>query len=318
MGTSVRTDEHREGVLVPAHYKFVDVLDLYAGTSKDDVTSIVSTAKVPLRWAMHAQRQREKVRRYQSQAVGERCSLGQCNICGAHIRYAVVWAYSPVGDFQHSNGYITTGTDCAASVNAALESEIARRAGALKEFVAGMRRSAREAEKAAQAASPPSEAAVRWSAVDRVRQAWIQRSRDHYRVAHYLHAVSTSHAERGCSGKCFHCDVTAQLVETGTLSDRQVAAIMRSVPTWERTGNLPDPQILIPSGVTVVTGTLVSAKHGRMLIQCAGYRVWTVPPEGLRSVRTGTQVRFVAYLTASERDAKFLIASDVRDGEVVG
>jgi hypothetical protein len=181
-----------------------------------------------------------------------------------------------------------------------------------------MRKQAREAAAAHTEPPVPVEAASRWSAVDRRRQAWIAESNDHYRVAHFLHAVSGNHADLGCTGKCFHCDVTAQLVETGSLSERQVEAVLRSVPSWEAHGRFPEPAFEIPSGETTIIGTLASARNGHMLVKCKGYRVWTIPPEGLRSAQTGSQVRFTAHVEPSTKDPKFLIARDVRDGEVVG
>jgi hypothetical protein len=317
MATSVRTDEHREGVLVPANYRFCEVLDLYAGGPKDDVIALAKQAAVPPRWLRFVERQRARVAGYQARSVGERSRLSQCNICGAHIRYAVVWAYHPEPG-GHFAGYITTGTDCASSVNAALESEIASQAGALREFVAGMRKQARKAAASHTEPAVPAEAATRWSAVDRRRQAWVRASEANRRVAHFLHAVSGYHADMGCTGKCFFCDVTADLVETGSLSERQVDAVLRSVPAWETHGRIPEPQFEVPSGVTTITGTLTSAKNGHMLIKCKGYRVWTIPPEGLRAAQSGSQVRFTAHVEPSTKDPKFLIARDVRDGEVVG
>lgn len=308
-----RVDEHRVGVLVPEHYKFLDVIDLYAGAEKDDVAALVSQSQVPARWVGFAQRQLYKVRKYQRHAIGDRPALSQCNICGAHIRYAVVWSYRPVtSDIEH--GIITTGVDCAESMGSAQISEIAAQAGALKEFVAGMRRVAREAEVAA-ARDASTAAANRWSAVDRTRRAWLDASPRHRRASDFLYRTVQDHVAAGCVGPtgCFYCSVAEDIVTLGKLSDRQVTAVLKSY------GNsTPAPVLPIPYGITTVTGKLVSAKSGRMLIQCNGYRVWTIPPEGLRNAQTGSEVRFTANLEPSTKDPKFLIAHDVRDGEVVG
>jgi hypothetical protein len=131
-----RVDEHRVGVLVPEHYVFLDVLDLYAGGGKDDVAALVTRASVPRAWVSFADRQKAKAAQYARRVVGDRPSLSQCSICGAHIRYAVVWSWRPDGAGEV--GIITTGVDCAASMGAAKLSEVAARAGALREFVAGL------------------------------------------------------------------------------------------------------------------------------------------------------------------------------------
>jgi hypothetical protein len=309
MTTATRTDVHREGVLVPSNYKFVDVLDLYAGTNKDDVASKVTNASVPSAWTAFVSKMAAKTNRYRKHAIGDRPSLAQCSICGAHIRYAVVWAYYLDGAFQ---GFITTGLDCAASMGSAQISDVAEEAGALKEFVAGMRRKAAEAEKAAQGV--PAEAVSRWTAIAARRKAWILESYAHHCVAHFLYKVSTDHAEAGCE-ECFHCSVARQLVEEGTLSERQVEAVLRSAARAESSGVYPAPKYTIPSGRTIVRGKVLSFKGAKMLVQCNGYRVWgaSVP-----CAQVGSSVEFVADLEPSSRDATFLIAHDMHDAEVAG
>jgi hypothetical protein len=309
MTTAARTDVHREGVLVPAHYKFVDVLDLYAGTNKDDVVAKVTNASVPSAWTAFVAKMQTKVNRYRKHAIGDRPSLAQCNICGAHIRYAVVWSYFPEGVFQ---GFITTGLDCAESMGSAQISDVAEKAGALKEFVAGMRRKAADAEKSAQGV--PAEAASRWSAIAERRRAWIVESDAHHRVAHFLYKVSTDHAEAGCE-ECFHCSVARQLVEEGTLSERQVEVVLRSAARADTAGVYPAPKHTIPSGRTIVRGKVLSFKGSKMLTQCTGYRVWSAAAP---SAEVGSSIEFVADLEPSLRDATFLIAHDMHDVEVAG
>lgn len=309
MATATRTDVHREGVLVPSHYKFVDVLDLYAGTNKDDVVAKVTNASVPTQWTAFITKMAAKVNRYRKHAIGDRPSLAQCSICGAHIRYAVVWSYFPDAQFR---GFITTGLDCAESMGSAQISDVAEKAGALKEFVAGMRRKAADAEKAAQVV--PAEAASRWSAIAAKRRAWILESDAHHRVAHFLYKVSTDHAEAGCE-ECFCCSLARQLVEEGTLSPRQVEAALRSAARADTAGIYPAPKHTIPSGRTVVRGEVLSFKGSRMLTQCRGYRVWG---SSIPGAVVGSSVEFVADLEPSSRDASFLIAHDVHDYEVAG
>lgn len=306
---SSRSDVHRVGELVPANYKFVDILDLYAGTSKDDVAALVSDSVVPRRWTAFVERQQGKIKVYWRDAVGDRPSLSQCSICGAHIRYAVVWSYCPDGKFE---GCITTGTDCAESMGSAQISEVAEKAGALKEFVAGMRRSVRaDAERATAAAVE--EATERWSDVDRIRRAWINERPLHRRVSDYLYETVTRHVRAGCDGpsSCFYCSLAEDLVTRGRLTERQTASMSRQLP-------LPYPRIAIPSGPGKrVIGRIVSQKSGRMLVKCDDFRVWMVPPVDFRRVATGSLIQFTADLTPSERDKTFVLAANVRDGEVL-
>lgn len=315
MATATRTDVHREGVLVPADYRFVDVLDLYAGTNKDDVAAKVSAAEVPTAWTHFVTKMVSRVKRYRKHAIGDRPSLAQCNICGAHIRYAVVWSYFPEGVFE---GFITTGLDCAESMGSAQLSEVAEKAGALKEFVAGCRRAAKEAEAAAK--SVPSEAATRWAAIAEKRRLWIVASVEHRLVANYLHRLSTDHADAHCDN-CFFCDVTRQLVEEGFLSERQVGAVLKAEERHARSGVDPAPKVAIPSGVATVSGEVASVKDRsglKMLIKCPGYRVWAPVPAELRDeVRPGQSIQLTAELSPSATDSTFLFGSDLRDVELV-
>lgn len=303
-----RADEHRVGVLVPEHYKFLDVLDLYAGEAKDDVVSLVTRAQVPGEWVSFADRQRVKAARFRRRAVGDRPSLSQCSICGAHIRYAVVWSWRPDGAGEV--GIITTGVDCAASMGSAQLSEVSAVAGALREFVAGMRRKARAAEEAV-----PAEAATRWAKIDQTRRDWLASDVEHRRVSGFLYKTVQDHVAKGCVGpsKCFYCSLGEDLVTRGTLSERQVAAVMRQV-----NGPIPAPYLFIPSGVSTVTGKIVSLKSGKMLVQCNGFRVWTLPPVELRSAPTGSEVRFTVDLEPSAKDDRFLIGRDAQEGVVLG
>lgn len=312
MATSVRTDEHRVGELVPAHYRFLEVLDLYAGTAKDDVVAIQDLAGVPGPWISFVDKQKTLISRYQNLAVGDRPSLSQCNICGAHIRYAVVWSYRPNGV---SVGIITTGLDCASSVDAAKMSEIAEKHGALKEFVAGMRRAARDAEDRARAV--PREAQNRCEDVDRRRRVWLAESEDHRIASNYLHAVVTRHVAELCAGpaECFYCSVAQDLVEKVSLSKGQVTAVLRG-----RRGVMPPAIVVLPeAGPADVTGTVRSLKprgdHLMMLVQCDGYRVWSVVPISVHgSIQEGRIVKFHAVLKET-KDPKFFICSDLESFE---
>src|ERR671917_494577 len=95
---STRTDGHRPGVIVPSHYRFLDVLDLH------DTSSSRTRAA------------------FQRASIGDRPDLSHCSICGSHLRYAVVWAYHPHGI---RTGIITTGTNCASLLDPSLSGMVA-------------------------------------------------------------------------------------------------------------------------------------------------------------------------------------------------
>lgn len=323
MSADVRTDVHRVGSLVPAHYSFVEVLDLYAGSAKDDVVTLVSVARVPHGWTSFAQDQQRRIRGYGHRVIGDRPNLSQCSICGAHIRYAVVWEYRPS---DRCVGVITTGLDCAASMGSAQLSEINDQVGALKEFVAGMRRSARSAEAAAVEAANRV-AVSRYSAADARRALWLQESPDNRAASDFLRVVVTNHVTDAVSEcMCFCCDIAQSLVERGTLSSAQVEAVLMNARRSDQSGNLPAPRYSIPTGNVSVVGSVVSIKprgHGTdgsqgVLVRAKGFRVWFVLP-AMRALALSrdAKIRFQCKAAPSSSDVTFLIASEIGDIEIL-
>jgi hypothetical protein len=295
MTNTTRTDEHSPKRFVPAHYRLLDVIDLRAGTDRDDVRALAEHTSAPHAWQEHATRSIHDRANYQELAIGERSSLAQCSICGHHIRYAVVWSYEPEGV---SLGIITSGLDCAESVEATNLTELREKVGALQEFAARMRKLVRDAEAAhAEAHSQDVPADV---------QAFLD---DHAR----------RHVDM--PEDCPACSMAVQFAERGSLTPRQVSYAQDIAA---RAGAV-DPET--GEGIEVV-GLVRSVKpRGSqlfMLVDVEGRRVGLrkIAPHRVylkvrKEVRPGTKVRFVARLEASHSDSRFLIAHDVTGQAVV-
>lgn len=299
--TMKRSDPHSPSQFVPGHYRYVTVLDLYAGGSKDDVAALAVDTTVPWAWRNHVQETTRKIEAFKVRTIGDRPALSQCSICGHHIRYAVVWEYAPEGTVL---GLVTSGLDCAENVDAANVSELRDKVGALQQFVAGQRKAVRDAEQAHR------EAPVRTAASEE-EDSWIAADPSHGEVAAFLDSHARMHEDM--PEDCPLCSMAMQLSERGRLSVKQVA-YARDLAS--RSAALP------PEGDGIeVIGTVratrkehsghvaVDVPEGRDgLRRVRPFRVW-LPVR--RPVPPGTTVRFVATLHASRSDASFLIASNV-------
>lgn len=310
MTNTKRRDEHSPTNFVPENYRYVNVLDLYAGTEKDDVSALAVNTNAPTVWTRHVEQTREAAMSFENNLIGEHPRLSQCSICGHHIRYAVVWAYEPEGEFH---GFITSGLDCAENVDAARASELRDKVGALREFVAGMRRSVRDAEQAHR------EAPTR-SAADEEADTWIGMGRDHADIAAFLNEHAVAHTDMP-SDDCILCSFALQLEEKGRLSERQ-AQVARDIA--ERAEPLLPPEgegievvgvVRATRKVTLGRVTIDVPERRRGMRRVMPYRVW-LPVR--RQLPPGTKVRFVATLHASRNDPKFMIATDVTGQAILG
>lgn len=312
MTNTKRQDVHSPSNFIPEHYRALAVLDLYAGTERDDVSKLAISTQAPGSWQQHVEQTRSDVAVFQKVAIGDHPELHRCSICGARIRYAVIWSYEPKGE---SLGIITSGLDCAESVDAARASELRDKVGALKEFVSGVRRMVREAEQA------HLEMPVR-SAADQEEDVWIARDPSHADVAAFLDEHARAHVDMP-TDECILCSFAYQLAEKGHLTERQVTVARDRA---ERAQPLLPPE---GEGIEVI-GTVRSVKahasgsmhalvdvpeRRRGLRLVAAHRVW-LPVR--RNLPRGTRIRFVANLSASRNDPHFLIASDVSGQAVVG
>lgn len=305
MTNTKRTDCHSPSQFVPEHYRYLDVLDLYAGTEKDDVSRLAVHTNIPGSWTAHVDETARKVASFREQAIGDRPAMNQCSICGHHIRYAVIWSFEPDGERV---GLITSGLDCAENVDAANLSDLRDKVGALQEFVAGVRKSVRDAEQA------HAEMPVR-TAADEEEDSWIAQDPSHAELAGFLNSHAQMHVD--LPEECVLCSFALQLAQKGRLSEKQVSWAMDLAARAE--------PILPPEGEGIeVVGWVRSVKvhqtTGSMhalidvperrsgLRKVQAHRVW-LPVK--KALPRSTQVRFVANLSASRQDPTFLVASNV-------
>lgn len=284
-----RQDPHCPTNFVPEHYSFLEVIDLYAGTDRDDVRALAVHTSAPHAWERAATAAIHARANYQALAIGERPSLAQCSICGHHIRYATVWEYRPEGT---SLGIVTFGVDCAEKVGALNLTDLKDKVGAIQEFAARMRALVRDAEAAHREAAPPAVPAD---------------------VVAFLEDHARRHADMPAD--CPACSMAMQLAERGSLTPRQVSYAQDIAARADAI----DPEV--GEGIEVV-GTVRSVKPRGdklfMLVDVEGRKVGLrkVAPHRVylkvsKEVRPGTKVRFVARLEASRNDPRFLIAHDV-------
>jgi hypothetical protein len=90
-----RTDAHRPGAIIPAHYESVCYYILPGmtepGWNQKEASEIMREGKVGIRF------ERE----------GHRSGLGQCDVCGAFFRYGAIFLHTP------TKALINMGQDCA-------------------------------------------------------------------------------------------------------------------------------------------------------------------------------------------------------------
>lgn len=291
-----RQDPHCPTNFVPEHYSFLEVIDLYAGTDRDDVRALAVHTSAPHAWERAATAAIHARANYQALAIGERPSLAQCSICGHHIRYAVVAEYRPE---DSSEGIVTFGVDCAEKVEMLNLTDLKAKVGAIMEFSARMRAAVRDAEAAHREAAPPA------VPVD---------------VVAFLEDHARRHADM--PEDCLLCSFALQLDEKGRLSTRQIEIARERAARAEAV----DPET--GPGVTVV-GSIISVKPtgDAKLFALVGVDERRVGPRRVRAHRVyfpvtkvlprGTRVRFVADLTASSSDPTFLIGRNPREQSLV-
>lgn len=313
-------------MFVPAHYAFVDALDLDEGGSDMEALAAALSDQASAEYRAYREAQRAKRRSYRDGQVGEHPTLGQCSVCGAHLRYAVVWAYQPGGEFQ---GYVTSGEDCAGNIDAAQASAIVDTVGALRDFVAVARK--------------------RLTEIHRVESA-----RDEFLAASSANRTAVGFAHwfvaEGPDDFEFVSDVFTKYVQSGGLSDRQVAALNKIRARHyeretERAAEASLPVAPCPAGTVTITGEVLSVKaqfnrfspYGETVLKMTvrddrGFRVWGTVPRSLETrsvwnaegrlvdvegVDRGDRVSFVASVAPSDDDETFGFYKRPRGAELL-
>jgi hypothetical protein len=136
----------------------------------------------------------------------------------------------------------------------------------------------------------------------------------------------------------FLADVRRRFVESGRLSDRQIAAVQRAFDgearreQWEADKQARRAAgVEAPVGRVEVEGKIIAAKtHGSWIgrryveslkvtiLHDSGWKVWVTLPDSLRSEDpAGRRIRLTATLTKSDRDPAFAFGRRPTNGEYI-
>jgi hypothetical protein len=270
--TQPRTDVHRPAALVPEDYDFAGVIDLFPGEDGDD-------------WGAEL---RHRLFVVEGRTHASVHPHGQCDHCGARIRYAAYMVHRPSGRV------LTVGETCLDN-RFERSSEEFHTARKRAELDRGRQRIKAELRRWA---ADPANSDLAWMA-DRT-------------------ATPPTDNE-------FVVDVARRLRAYGSISDRQVAAVRRAIERdAERAGRqaTEPPAVAIPDqllGKTTLEGTVLGVSwrengYGgawKVLLQVAhgegAFKVWTTAPAaaiaelGDATLLRGQVVRWTGTLQVSER-----------------
>lgn len=212
---------------------------------------------------------------------------GNCHICGAHAMYTALFHHIP------TNTYIRTGLDCADKLDCGDVERFRRNVQTALEAHAGKRK--------AQAVLAQHNASAAWDI--------------------YTAAETAEDARENAIVR----DMVGKLVHYGSLSDKQVAFLLRLLDTIARRPEIEaqraaERAAAQPVPVTdkriTIRGRIVSIRvpdyqHGgfgsvRMLVQtAAGWKVWGSLPSALSGIERGAEIEFDAAVKVSPKDDKF-------------
>lgn len=97
--STLRTDPHRPGAIIPSDYHFVLGFGLIPAGDP-------SLGLLPVRFNVDRALELSKTARFFEHPGGAR-GIFQCDVCGAHYNHGEVWLHGPTGE------HITVGHDCA-------------------------------------------------------------------------------------------------------------------------------------------------------------------------------------------------------------
>lgn len=138
------------------------------------------------------------------------------------------------------------------------------------------------------------------------------------------HPDVIAHLERFAPTNTFYADLLAKLARYGSLSERQVEAVLRNVERdYQREAEQAkraaahaakvEAGVRVPEGKVTVTGTVISTKwvdndfggNLKMLVESdQGWKVWGTVPSAIEPA-AGDRVRFNATVTPSKDDPLF-------------
>jgi hypothetical protein len=211
---------------------------------------------------------------------------GQCDHCGAHIRYVAVMFHKP------TQSHMAIGETCSVERFGHVD-KLAKDIDRLRKRAAAARARTRTLER-----------------LDR----WVEESSDNLATKFYL---DTYHLD-GDRTNDFYVSLRNQMYQKGELSERQVSALLRSVSqTMVREAQREtEVKVPAPEGRVVVSGEIVSLKWHtsdfgdteKMTVKCTTpegiYLVWATVPSSV-CPEVGDNIEFTATLTRSDRDEGF-------------
>lgn len=270
--TAKRLDPHSPTNLRTEDYDFAGCLDWGGGASAD-----------PLGAAFAARERVALINRVIVEPGRKWAHVhpnGQCDHCGAHIRYAALLVHTP------TDTVVEVGETC-------LENRFER---ATSEF--------QKLRKAAE--------------LDRQRQhikKWVAQFALDYPDLAFM---ATNEIPESMAWNNFVQDLAYKLHEYGGLSDKQIAALRKVKATCEaqaikRAAQADLPKTDVPEGRLVVTGEVLSLKSQEsqfgwttkmLVLDKRGFKVWGTRPANSGFDR-GCLVRFSAKLERSKDDSTF-------------
>lgn len=326
---ATRTDIHAPSNFDPAEYSYVGAFDMqlgdpgarsgqlamftvFAGTGSEMVLEAFSPVGAEKRAC-------QRLLSQQGFEGGWWERSNQCDHCGARIRYVCVWRHEPTG--QH----IATGETCA-SERFELPSRLVYDMKRLRATAKAEREAIERAEKVTEFL-----AAIQ----DKTARAMLVSDADFDTMATQVSDSAKVALFRQARGHAVISDIRSRLNEWGTLTERQVAHVVRVFGWVQRdaqTAQAPaEVHVAAPEGRVTVTGTVVSRKYKEdamypawkiILKVTAADGVWLVymtEPGNIETTR-GDIVKVVVTLNPAgqRRDAHFAFGKRPSGAEIVG
>lgn len=296
-----RTDQHSILNLDPERYKYVMFVDLVAAEQSEQAQRILEMPygggnMANIDWAysvyseadmLNARKLYERLPRNGFQ--GNFANRGGCDHCGAPgLRYVNVYAHD-------SGDWIVVGSTCA-------------------ERVGLDNRNAYEMDRAKRA----QEARKKAEELRRKKEAWLASADPEVVVA--LTGLLTLHHDTGTTGNFFLNDMVRAFKNYGNLSERQAAAMLKTLADLESRKQReeaervsPKPKMPVPTGVVDIVGTVMSVKeqHSQwgttwkcLVVDDRGFKVWGTIPSSAAWDK-GDRVAFTANVEPSNDDESF-------------
>lgn len=211
---------------------------------------------------------------------------GQCDHCGAHIRYVVVMKHNPTDSF------IAIGETCYQERFEGFDSKVAKDVDRLRKRAAAVRVLAK---------------------VRKATEEWLDADPDNLKAVEY--------AEANVEGNYFYADLLRKLKQYGPWSVGQRDAVLKGIARdAERAAREAERETEVkvpcPTGKITVTGEIVKLdttdgympgdiRYVMTVKDDTGFLVWGTRPSALSRVEKGDRVTFTASVEQSDRDECF-------------